>query len=267
MTEDRAVTMTERSPIAIVQARMGSTRLPGKIMKPLAGKPVLWHVVDRLGHSHKLKDIVIATTVTPEDDVVADFCRERNIRYFRGSELDVLDRYYEAATFFRADPVVRITADCPVIDPVIVDELIEEFFEGTYDVFAHGGEFPDGLDCEMFSFRVLEDAWKNADLPSEREHVGPYMRKHPEKYKIGAYEKFSGLAHHRWTLDEESDLMFLEKIYDRLYSEGTIFSTSDILALLEAEPELAEINSDITRNEGYLKSLAEDKQYLQVKRR
>jgi spore coat polysaccharide biosynthesis protein SpsF len=253
------------NPIAIVQARMGSTRLPGKIMKPLAGKPVLWHVVDRLSHSHYLKGIVVATSVSPEDDVVAAFCKEQKIQYFRGSEHDVLDRYYRAAAGFRADPVVRITADCPVIDPDIVDEIIRGFFDGGYDVYGHGGEFPDGLDCEMFSYRVLEDTWENADLPSEREHVGPYMRKHPEKYKIGAYEKFRGLAHHRWTLDEESDLRFLEKIYDRLYSEGTIFSTSDILSLLKAEPEIAEVNSGITRNEGYLKSLKEDKQYVRVK--
>jgi spore coat polysaccharide biosynthesis protein SpsF len=248
---------------AIIQARMGSTRLPGKILRPLAGKPALWHVVNRLGYSQHLKDIIIATTVNSEDDAVIEFCNENGIKWFRGSDDDVLDRYYRAARTFGADPIVRITADCPVIDPTIVDEVIKEFFEEDYDVYGLGGEFPDGLDCSMFAYRVLEDTWKNAKLPSEREHVGPYMKKHPEKYKTGAYEKFSGLARHRWTLDEEADLRFLEAVFERLYKEGEIFLTRNILDLLETEPRIMEINSGITRNEGYLKSLAEDERYLQ----
>lgn len=247
---------------AIIQARMGSTRLRGKILKPLAGKPALWHVVNRLGYSRYLKNIVIATTVNSEDDIVVEFCRENNIKWFRGSEDDVLDRYYQAANSCGADPIVRITADCPVIDPTIVDEVIKGFFEGGYDVYGLGGEFPDGLDCSMFACWVLEDTWKNARLPSEREHVGPYMERHQEKYKIGIYEQFRGLAHHRWTLDEEADLLFLEAVYERLYyKEGDIFLTQDIIDLLKAEPHLMEINSGIIRNEGYLKSLAEDEKY------
>ena len=251
---------------AIIQARMGSTRLRGKIMKPLAGKPALRHLVNRLGYSKRLDEIVIATTLNQEDDIVAEFCEENNIKCFRGSEQDVLDRYYQAAKLYGADPVARITADCPVIDPFIVDEVIERYFEGGYDVYGLGGEFPDGLDCSIFSFRALEDTWKNAKLPSDREHVGPYMTKHPEKYKNGSYEKFRGLAHHRWTLDEEADLRFLEALYERLYKEGEIFLTKDILDLLDAEPELMEINSGIVRNEGYLKSLSEDKEYLKVQK-
>ncbi len=249
-------------PMAIIQARMGSTRLPEKILKTLAGKPALRHLIERLGYSKFLKDIVIATTVNSEDDVVVRFCKENNVKCFRGSEEDVLERYYRAAKMFNADPIVRITADCPVIDPVIVDEVVEAYFNGDYDVYGLGGEFPDGLDCSMFAYRVLEDTWKNAELPSEREHVGPYMYKHPEKYKIGTYKKFKGLAHHRWTLDEEADLRFLEAVYERLYKEGEIFLTQDILDLLEAEPQIMEINSGITRNEGYLKSLAEDERQL-----
>ena len=247
---------------AIIQARMGSTRLRGKIMKPLAGKPALWHLVNRLGYSKLLDEIVIATTVNSEDDIVVEFCKENNIKWFRGSEDDVLDRYYQAAKSFGADPIVRITADCPVIDPTIVDEVIKGFFEGGYDVYGLGGEFPDGLDCSMFAYLVLEDTWKNASLPSEREHVGPYMERHPEKYKIGSYEKFKGLAHHRWTLDEKADLLFLEGVYDHLYKEGEIFLAGEILDLLEKEPQLMDINSEITRNEGYLKSLAEDERQL-----
>ena len=251
---------------AIIQARMGSTRLPGKILKPLAGKPALWHVVNRLNRSRRLKDLLIATTTNPDDDVVVYFCRENGIECFRGSENDVLDRYYQASKAFGADPVIRITADCPVIDPAIVDEVIEKFFAGDYDVYGLGGEFPDGLDCECFAFWVLEDAWRCATLPSEREHVGIYPGKHPEKYRKGSYEKFSGLAHHRWTLDEEADLYFLQAVYERLYRPDTMFSTGEILELLRREPELVKINRGITRNEGLLKSLVQDEAYLKEKR-
>ena len=249
---------------AIVQARMGSTRLPGKTLKPLAGKPALWHVIDRLRHSKQLDEIVIATTLNTSDDVIEDFCDNINIKCLRGSEEDVLDRYYQAAKMLGSDPVVRITSDCPVIDPVVVDGLIKGYFEGEYEIYGLGVEFPDGLDCVMFSFRVLEDTWKNAKLLSEREHVGPYMEKHPEKYKTGIYRKFKGMAHHRWTLDEEADLQFLEAVYDELYKEGEIFLTQDILDLMKRRPRLMEINSGITRNEGYLKSLSEDEKYLEV---
>jgi spore coat polysaccharide biosynthesis protein SpsF len=248
--------------IAIIQARMGSTRLPGKILMPLAGKPTLWHVVDRLRHAKSLYKIVIATTDEPQDDVVEKFCQEQGFNCFRGSQEDVLDRYFQAAKQFGADPVVRITADCPVIDPEIVDKVVEGFMNGHYDVYGLAGEFPDGLDCELFSFKTLEDTWNNALLPSDREHVGPYMQKHPEKFRFGRYEKFSGLGHHRWTLDEETDYRFLSEIFARLYRTDHIFLTQDILDLLKKEPQLMEINSRIIRNEGYLKSLLKDKEYL-----
>jgi spore coat polysaccharide biosynthesis protein SpsF len=254
--------MSPDKVVAIVQARMGSTRLPGKIMKRLAGKPALWHVINRLGRARSLKDIIVATTAKADDDVVAGFCQENGIGCFRGSENDVLDRYYQAAKSFGADPVVRITADCPVIDPAIVDDVVEGFFDGHYDLYSLGGEFPDGLDCEIFAFWVLEDARACATLPSEREHVGVYPAKHPEKYRKGSYEKFSGLAHLRWTLDEEADLYFLQAVYERLYRRDTIFYTAEILELLRREPELLAINQGIIRNEGLLKSLVQDEAYL-----
>ena len=250
--------------VAIVQARMVSTRLPGKILKPLAGKPALWHLINRLGYCKRLDQAVIATTTEEEDDVVEQFCRVHDVPCFRGSEEDVLDRYYQAAKTFNADPIVRITADCPVIDPTIVDEVVEGYSKGNFDVYGLGGEFPDGLDCGLFSFWTLEDTWKHATLPSEREHVGPYMGKHPEKYRIGRYEKFKGLGHHRWTLDEQADLRSLEAVFDRLYRPGKIFFTQEILDLLEKEPQLMEINAGIIRNEGYLKSLAEDEKFLHI---
>lgn len=254
--------MGTKRPVAIVQARMGSTRLPAKILKPLAGKPALWHVVDRLRQARRIDEVVVATTVKPADDVVEAFCSEHAIPCFRGSEEDVLDRYYQAAKSFGADPVIRITADCPVIDPVIVDEVIDGFFAGGYDVYSLGGQFPDGLDCAMFSYWVLEDTWKKARLPSEREHVGPYMEKHPEKYHMGAHEPFKGLSHMRWTLDEEADLRFLEAVFDRLYSPERTFLARDVLELLDREPALMTINIGIVRNEGLLKSLEKDKTFM-----
>ena len=244
---------------------MGSTRLPGKVLKPLAGQSVLWHVVNRLRYAKTLEEIVVATTTESEDNVIEEFCRAEKIHFYRGSKNDVLDRYYHAAKTFQADPIVRITADCPLIDPLIVDEVVNSYFKGGYEACGLAGEFPDGLDCEVFSFRAIEDAWRHSVLPSEREHVGPYIYKHPEKYLSGAHHKFQGLKHHRWCLDEERDYHFLEVVFERLYEPHKLFLTLDILNLLVREPYLMEINTGIVRNEGYLKSLAEDKDYLQNK--
>lgn len=250
------------STVAIVQARMGSSRLPGKTMKLLAGHPVLWHVINRLSHATKLDSVVVATTTDVRDDIIEEFCLAEGIAHFRGSEKDVLDRYYQAARVFKADPVARITADCPVIDPEILDEVIGRYFSGIYEAYGLAGEYPNGLDCIVYSFNALQDAWNNASLPSEREHVGPYIDKHPEKYRIGGFYKFKGLGHHRWTLDEDADYRFLTAVFDRLYKPERIFLTRDILSLLDRQPELLEINAHIMRNEGYLKSLAEDRDYL-----
>lgn len=243
---------------------MGSTRLPGKVLKPLAGRPALWHLVNRLRYSKYLKDIVVATSVNPEDDVIVEFCKENKVKWFRGSANDVLDRFYQAAILFNADPVVRVTADCPVYDPTILDEILEIYLKEGYDCYSIGGEFPDGIDCGCCAFKIIEDAWKNAKLPSDREHVGTtYLNNNQGKYKMGSYEKFKGLGHHRWTLDEEADYRFLQEVFDRLYKPGKIFLTEEILDLLHAEPRLMEINAGIVRNEGYAKSLEEDKEYLQ----
>ena len=247
---------------AIIQARMGSHRLPGKVLMPLAGRPVLWHVINRLKYSQKINVIVVATTGEIIDDAVVKLCEDNGVPYFRGSEDYVLDRYYQAAKIFNADPIVRITADCPAIDPQIVDEVVEGFLKGNYDIYGLTGEFPDGLDCTVFSFRALEDAWKNAMLPSEREHVCPYMGSHPEKFKNGGYEKFKGMGSYRWTLDTAEDYEFLCEVFSRLYREDSLFLTNDIFKLLEMEPHLLQINRHIVRNEGYMKSLDNDKKFL-----
>ncbi|TXI21068.1 MAG: hypothetical protein E6Q67_08240 [Roseateles sp.] len=246
--------------VAIIQARMSSTRLPGKVLLPLAGQPVLAHVVQRVRACRTVHEVVIATSTDASDDILEAWCREHGVACHRGSLHDVLDRYYQAALAHRADAIVRITADCPALDPAIVDEVVTAFQAGHYDFCGLAGEFPDGLDCTVFAFDAIARAHREARLPSEREHVGPYIEKHPEWFRNGAVHKFQGLAHHRWTLDEPRDYEFLQAVFTRLYrADAPPFSAADVLALLAREPELAQINTDIIRNEGYLKSLEADR--------
>jgi spore coat polysaccharide biosynthesis protein SpsF (cytidylyltransferase family) len=244
--------------VAIIQARMSSSRLPGKVLMTLAGKPVLAHVVERLSYCRMIDQVVVATTTESSADPVADYCADNNIDYYRGSLEDVLDRYYQVAKINHADPIVRITGDCPAIDPVVVDAVITGFLSGNYDLYGLGGEFPDGLDCTVYSFKALEKAWKEAKLQSEREHVGPYIEKNTQMFYNGALKIFYGLEQQRWTLDEPEDYILLSKIFDKLYRTDSPFLTHDVLQLLRADPELITINQNITRNEGYLHSLQND---------
>ncbi len=246
--------------VCIIQARMSSTRLPGKVLLPLAGRAVLAHVLERLSCCTTLSEVVVATSDDVSDDVLAQWCLGQGVQVFRGSLNDVLDRYYQCALSHQAQAVVRITADCPALDPTLVDEVVQGFQAGEHDLFYLGGEFPDGLDCAVFSFSALQTAWREAKLPSEREHVGPYVVNHPEWFRIGHLDKFKGLAHHRWTLDEPRDLVFLQSVFERLQRPvGQPFLTQDLLDLLDREPELMEANDGIVRNEGLIKSLAADK--------
>ena len=161
--------------VAIVQARMNSSRLPGKVMMQLVNKPVLEHVVERLSYCKLIEKIVVATSNESSDDQVKDYCVNNKIDFYRGSLVDVLDRYYHAAKIYNAKAILRITCDCPVIDPVVVDAVITGYLSGEYDSYGLGGKFPDGLDCTVYSFSSLEKAWQEARLKSEREHVGPYI--------------------------------------------------------------------------------------------
>lgn len=245
--------------VAIIQARMSSSRLPGKVLMDLAGKPVLAHVVGRIQACATIPQVAVATSTAQSDDAIQVWCDTAGVHCYRGNLQDVLDRYYQAALQYQAEVVVRITADCPAIDPTIVDDVVQAFLEGDYDCYGLSGEFPDGLDCTVFSFAALARAWREAKLPSEREHVGPYIENHPEIFKNGGMRKFTGMSHHRWTLDEPRDFAFLQNIFERLYRKDKPFLASDILGLLKREPELATINSNIVRNEGYLNSLIEDR--------
>lgn len=251
------------SVIAIIQARMSSTRLPGKVLLPLAGVPALNHVVSRIRSCKTIDKVVVATSTDPSDDAIETYCFKSNFDLYRGSLLDVLDRYYQCSKSVNANTIVRITADCPVIDPVVVDAVVTGFLAGGYDYYGLSGEFPDGLDCEVISFKALEKAWTNASLPSEREHVCPYIHtSHKSEFKTGGLELFTGLQHMRWTLDEPNDYELLKIIYDSLYKPDEVFLTNNILLEFKKNPEWININQTISRNAGYQKSLVQDEVFL-----
>ena len=245
--------------VSIIQARMSSTRLPGKVLMQLAGKTVLGHVVGRVRACKTIDEVVVATSTDLSDDAIEAWCQTAAVPCYRGSLHDVLDRYYQAGLLYGAEAVVRITADCPALDPSIVDEVVQGFVGGGFEFYGLAGEFPDGLDCTVFAFSALARAWREAHLPSEREHVGPYIENHPELFKSGGLKKFTGLSHHRWTLDEPRDYEFLQAVFPRLHREDSPFLAFELLELLDKEPELMQLNGNIVRNEGYLKSLLEDR--------
>jgi glutamate-1-semialdehyde 2,1-aminomutase len=244
--------------VGIIQARMTSSRLPGKVLLTLAGSPVLEHVARRLATCRMVDEVVVATSDHAADDPIQAFCDARDISCFRGSMEDVLDRHVQAARQFAADYVVRITADCPVFDGTVVDALVTGAVAGAFDCYGLIGEFPDGLDCTVYRFAALERAGEQARLASDREHVSRYLEKNPALFRNGGLPLFHGLAHHRWTLDEPEDLRFLEAVFERLDDPLAPSLTAEILALLEDHPELARINGHVVRNEGYRRSLAAD---------
>jgi len=246
--------------VAIIQARMGSTRLPGKVLKEVCNRPLLYHVVSRLRHSRKIDRLVVATSIRQPDDDVAAFCEQQSVSCFRGSEDDVLDRYYNAARRYAAETVVRITADCPLIDPVVLDEIIEAYQKTGCDYASNtlARTYPDGLDVEVFSFEALKKAWQEAILVSEREHVTPYIWKNPDRFKIHQVKEKIDRSSLRWTVDEPEDLEFIRRIYSYLYRPGRIFLMREVLELLEERPELMQINQGFVSNEGYIRSLDKD---------
>ena len=232
---------------AIVQARMGSTRLPGKIMKTIKNKPMLNYVFDRLELSKKLDDIILATTISPDDDALEEFARQRGIHCFRGSEDDVLDRYYEAAKKYEIDIIVRITSDCPLIDPEIVDEVLIAHLKngGDYTSNIIQRTYPRGLDTEAFNFDVLEYAYKNATEKYEREHVTYYIYTHPEKFQLHNVEAKGKLNRPdiRITVDTAEDYILIEKIFT--YFDRIDFKTEEVIDLLDGSQELMSINKDV----------------------
>ncbi len=251
----------DKTVAAIIQARMGSTRLPGKVMLELSGQPMLWHVISRVKQAKNIDNIVLATTTANEDKQIIKLASEMAVSSFAGSENDVLDRYYQAALKYDSDIVVRITADCPLIDPDVIDEMIEFFLGHGFDYVSNTIKptYPDGLDTEVFSFSALEKAWNEAVLASEREHVTPYIKKNSHLFKMKNYEHSIDLSDMRWTVDKEHDLEFVREIYKELYIENnSVFKMKDALELINKQPEINKLNVGIMRDEGYLESLRND---------
>jgi spore coat polysaccharide biosynthesis protein SpsF (cytidylyltransferase family) len=249
--------------LGIIQARVGSTRLPNKVLMKLGDKTVLENVVERVKASKLISDVFVVTTVNRNDLELVKLCSSKNIRIFCGSENDVLDRFYQVSRLLKPEHIVRITADCPLMDPEIIDLVIEKHLSDKSDYTANiiKETFPDGEDIEVFTFKALEKAWKEAELTSEREHVTPYIR-NKDDFKKGNLENNVDLSKKRWTLDNPEDYEFLNKIYDGLYENDNLFGMKKILKFLEQNPELEDINSGIKRNEGYQKSLNEDGVYI-----
>lgn len=248
---------------AIIQARMGSTRLPNKVLKNLGDKSVLEQVYSRVKKSKLIDEIFIATTIDKNNLPLLNLCTSKGMRVFCGSEDNVLDRYYQLAKLIKTEHIVRITSDCPVIDSELIDMIIEKHLQSNSDYTSNTIEdsYPDGLDTEVFKFKSLEYAWKNASLNSEREHVTAYIKKHPELFKLNSIVSEINYSEKRWTLDTDLDFQFLHLLYEELYSKNENFGMNDILELLERKPSLELINSNILRNEGYIKSLKEDKSF------
>lgn len=233
--------------VAIVQARLGSTRLPKKIFLPLSNIPILSHVYNRLNFSKYIHETVIATTDLSEDDLIEDYCKKNKIKFFRGSSDDVLSRYFFAAQKFNADVVVRITSDCPLIDPTIVDNIITEFLKNKVDYASNvlKRTFPRGYDAEVFSFKTLEKAFQLAKKEYEREHVTPFIYNHPEMFNLFNYENEIDYSNYRLTVDTKEDYELLKIIYDSLYSKNKIFLMKDVIEFLKKNPDLVNINKHI----------------------
>jgi spore coat polysaccharide biosynthesis protein SpsF len=233
---------------AIVQARMGSARLPGKVLLDIAGKTMLARVVERLSSAKSLDGVLVATTDSPHDDVIVEECRRLSIAVFRGQVDDVLDRYYQAAQSIEADVVVRITSDCPLIDPEVTDQTIQEFLAQRPDYASNVmvRTYPRGLDTEVVTAQALRQAWSEADQAYQRAHVTPYIYEHPEKFKLLSVTGEQDYSQHRWTVDTPEDLELMRVIYQRLGWKGD-FLWRDVLALFDDAPELAVLNRGVAQ--------------------
>jgi spore coat polysaccharide biosynthesis protein SpsF len=231
---------------ALIQARIGSTRLPGKVLMDLGGETVLGRVVRRLRRTTLIDEIVVATTCSAADHAIVRECQRLSVRVFRGEENDVLDRYYQAARWTGAEGIVRITSDCPLIDAEVTDDSIRWFLERRPDYASNALQrtYPRGLDTEVMTWEALARAWREARLSYQRAHVTPYIYENPDQFDILAVKGEADYSGHRWTLDTPEDLAFMRAVYDRVDNDDSI-SWRDVLALLELEPELAELNRDV----------------------
>jgi spore coat polysaccharide biosynthesis protein SpsF len=255
---------------AIIQARMSSSRLPKKVLKKIKKKPMLYYVIKQVLASSTIDEVIIATTKEKIDDVIEDYCKQNKIKVFRGSKLDLLDRYYKCAKKYHCDPIIRITSDCPLIDPKVIDKVCKKFGKNLFDYVANNFEkihnewnnstcnYPQGMTVEISSFKALEKAWYEAKKPSEREHVFPYIQFNPKLFSVSNIKMRKDLSYIRCTVDKLNDLKFVKIIYEKSMNVK-IITIKDILNIIEKEPKLVLINNNIPFDEGYKKSLLIDK--------
>lgn len=246
---------------AIIQARMGSTRLPGKVMKKVLGRPLLFYLLERVKRAKNIDEVIVATSDLPGDQPIADLASSSGVYVFRGSETDALDRYFHAAKARSLDCVVRITADCPLLDGPTIDWFVSSFFaRPELDYLGTGSTFPEGYDMEIFKFGALEQAWREAARSSEREHVTSYIWNRPENFAVDRVDFPGGDASWlRITVDEQVDFAVVSEIIAHLYPDRPDFGIDDIIDFLKNErPDLITMNQDVIRNEGYLSSLEKE---------
>jgi spore coat polysaccharide biosynthesis protein SpsF len=232
--------------VAIIQARTGSTRLPRKVLREIGGATMLDRVVRRTKRASQLSEVVVATTVEPDDDAIVTECDRLGVQVFRGSEDDVLDRYYHAAMTFKAEAVVRITSDCPLIDSSVIDEVVRAFSGETPDYASNSltRTYPRGLDVEVMTMEALARAWNEATEPYHRVHVTPYLYQHPDVFRLLSLKAEADYSHLRWTVDTPEDLELVRSIYERLGNDDS-FGWRSVLTLLADEPSLSELNRHV----------------------
>lgn len=234
--------------VTVIQARISSSRLPGKVLLPIIGKPLLLRMIERVKRAGLIGRLVIATSTSSDDDRIEELCRDNNLEFFRGHLTDLLDRHYQVAKKYDADAVVKIPSDCPLIDPHIIDRVIKAYIDNEeYDYVSnlHPATYPDGNDVEIFSFQALEHAWRDAIKDFEREHTTPFLWEHKDSFTIGNVEWETGLdlsSTLRFTIDYEEDYHFILKVFEELYPVNPDFGLNDILKLIEKNPEIVEIN-------------------------
>jgi spore coat polysaccharide biosynthesis protein SpsF len=257
--------------VTVVQARMSSTRLPGKVMLPILGKPLLVRMIERVKNSILAGKIIVATSTNQDDDQVENLCEQNNLTCFRGHLTDLLDRHYQVGKLYNAEAIVKIPSDCPLIDPQIIDRVLKFYIDNEeYDFVSnlHPATYPDGNDVEIFSFQALEHAWRDATKNFEREHTTPFIWEHQDMFEVANVEWETGLdlsSSLRFTIDYEEDYQFIKKVFEELYPQNPKFGLNDILRLLEQKPEIAEINHKFAGSYWYDNHLNELKNIQEYK--
>lgn len=242
--------------VAIIQARCGSTRFPNKIFAEINGKPLIWHVINRLKFSQKINRILLATTTSPSDDKLEKWAENNEVEIYRGQENDVLNRFYEGAKLTNADIIVRITADDPFKEPRLIDDAIGIMQSGNYDFVCNNNppSFPEGVDVEVLTFDALSESEKESNSDFEREHVTQYIYHNLSKFKTFNLENNENLSYLRWTIDTTQDFELVCNIYDKLDKrDGSIFHMDEIIKYINENPEVGKMNSNVPRSELYKK--------------